>query len=100
MNTMHDRLSSFDRPSRFAAYPGDMKLPPRCLYPSSPVPSLWRVLLCTGMGNEISTWTWQNYAGTSTEASERALDWLRHELWAESGCAPHIRVLEVLQVGT
>lgn len=85
----------FDRPSRFAAMPGEMKIPPAYLYPSRPVPVLWSVLL----GTALCEWTWEGYAATSTEATERAIDWLRDKHQAE-GFSPAIRVLEVLQVGT
>lgn len=85
----------FDRPSRFAAMPGEMKIPPAYLYPKRAVPSLWSVLLATA----VCEWTWQGYAATSTEATERAIDWLREQHRCE-GYRPAIRVLEVLQVGT
>ena len=82
----------FDRPSRFAAMPGDMKIPPAHLYPERAIPSLWSVLLAT----TPCEWTWQGYAASSIEATERAIDWLREKSESE----PAIRVLEVLQVGT
>ena len=85
----------FDRPSRFAAMPGDMKIPPATLYPSRGIPTLWSVLLATA----LCEWTWEGYAATSIEATERAIDSLQAKHQAE-GFSPTIRVLEVLQVGT
>ena len=84
-------MMQFDRPSRFAAMPSDMKIPPSHLYPERGIPSLWSVRLAAG----ASEWTWQGYAASSIEATERAIAWLRETSESE----PVIRVLEVLQVG-
>lgn len=87
----------FDRPSRFAAVPGDMKIPPAWLYPDTPARSLWRVVIATG---ELNTqWTWERYAGSSSEATTLAVEWVRVR-FGDEGAGLRIRVLEVLQVGT
>jgi hypothetical protein len=89
-----DRFQGFDRPSRFAAFPGDMKIPPAYLHPRRRIPVLWHVVLAT----DAQTWRSEFYAASSTEATELAIDWLRRKLWLD-GMTPRIRVLEVLQVG-
>lgn len=85
-----------ERPSRFDTMPGDMRIPPRHLYPTRPVPTLWRVVLEV----ETTTWTWESYASTSTDATMLALSWLRDLLLENESlhAEQKIRVLEVLQV--
>lgn len=94
-----------DRQSRFAPFPGAMKIPPASLYPTRPLPYLWRVVLEVERDGGTLTARWENYATSSTDATTRAIEWMQDEAAAIADQAPgerrgqgvKFRVLEVLQ---
>ena len=94
-----------DRPSRFAAFPGDIKPPRRELYPSRPVAQLTRWLVRMVVESELWGESWIHEARVWAFSSEDAVRRARDEFYGSWATRPAdrqrlpLRVVEVSQVG-
>ncbi|HWH84023.1 MAG TPA: hypothetical protein VNU71_17475 [Burkholderiaceae bacterium] len=96
-------MQNSDRPSRFAAMPGEMKIPPAYLYPDTPVQPMTRWLVRMVVEGEDACERWRHdahvWAYSSVDAVGRArVDFYGTWATAADRARLPLRVLEVLQV--